>query len=141
MNHVGHLAEVSKVAQPMGPRLKVARDNANLSQEQLAGRVGVMVRSVKAWESGKSVPRANRLQMLAGILGVSLSWLLEGREDGFMESQNAGPEAAMQKELERLNAALDEARSLAARSQAFCGSTMSAPSRTAWVAPLHTFVA
>lgn len=100
----------------MGPRLKVARENAEITQEELAGRVGVLVRSVKAWESDKAVPRANRLQMLAGILGVSLGWLLEGREDEFMESQSAGPEAAMQKELERLHATLDEAKSMAARS-------------------------
>ena len=109
-------ARIADVPQPMGPRLRIARENANLSEEELAGRLGVMVRTVKGWESGRSRPRANRLQMLAGILGVSLSWLLEGRDDGFMESQNAAPEIAMQKELERLHAALDEARSLAARS-------------------------
>lgn len=116
MNDVVDAAGLDKVPQPMGPRLKVARENANLTQEELAGRVGVMVRSVKGWESGKSAPRANRLQMLAGILGVSLNWLLEGREDGFMEAQSTSPEVSMQKELERLHAALDEARSLAARS-------------------------
>lgn len=116
MTDVVDAAALDKVPQPMGPRLRVARENADLTQEELAGRVGVMTRSVKAWESGKTVPRANRLQMLAGILGVSLNWILEGREDEFMESQNAGPEVAMQKELERLHAALDEARSLAARS-------------------------
>jgi len=116
MNEVVDAAGIDKVPQPMGPRLKVARENAALTQEELAGRVGVMVRSVRAWESGKAAPRANRLQMLAGILGVSLNWLLEGREDEFMESQSAGPEAAMQNELERLHAALDEAKSLATRS-------------------------
>ena len=116
MSESTDVARIYEIPQPMGPRLRIARENADLSQEELAGRVGVMVRTVKAWESGKSKPRANRLQMLAGILGVSLSWLLEGREDGFMESQNAGPEIAMQQELERLHAALDEARSLAERS-------------------------
>ena len=116
MTDVVDAVALDSVPQPMGPRLRVARENADLTQDELAGRVGVMTRSVKAWESGKAVPRANRLQMLAGILGVSLSWLLEGREDEFMESRSAAPAAAIQKELERLHAALDEAKSLAARS-------------------------
>lgn len=117
MSDVVDAAGIDQVPQPMGPRLRVARENADLTQEELARRAGVMVRSVKAWEGSKAVPRANRLQMLAGILGVSLSWLLEGREDGFMESQSAAaPEVAMQKELERLHAALDEAKSQVARS-------------------------
>ena len=116
MTDVVDAAALDKVPQPMGPRLRIARENADLTQEELAGRVGVMTRSVKAWESGKSAPRANRLQMLAGILGVTLNWLLEGREDEFMESQNAGPALAMQHELERLRAALDEAKSVTTRS-------------------------
>lgn len=116
MNEVIDVNGIDSVPQPMGPRLRVARENAALTEAELARRVGVTVRSILAWESDKAIPRANRLQMLAGILGVTLTWLLEGREDEFMESQSAAPEVAMQKEIERLNATLDEAKAMTARS-------------------------
>jgi transcriptional regulator with XRE-family HTH domain len=42
----------------------------------------VKVKTIRAWENDRSEPRANRLQMLAGILGVSIMWLLNGEGDG-----------------------------------------------------------
>jgi len=65
-----------------GDRLAGAREGAGLSQKELASRVGVRTLTVIAWENDAKEPRANRLQMLAGILGVSLSWLLTGKGDG-----------------------------------------------------------
>lgn len=65
-----------------GDRLAGAREGAGLSQKDLASRVGVRTLTVIAWENDAKEPRANRLQMLAGILGVSLSWLLTGKGDG-----------------------------------------------------------
>jgi len=115
MNEVIDASGIDSVPQPMGPRLRVARENAAFTEADLARRVGVTVRTVHAWESDKAIPRANRLQMLAGVLGVTLVWLLEGREDGFMEAQSAAPKIAIQKELERLNATLDEAKALTTR--------------------------
>ncbi|MGZ0192712.1 MAG: helix-turn-helix domain-containing protein [Acidimicrobiales bacterium] len=37
--------------------------------------------TVAKWEHGSASPRSNRLAALAGILGVSLSWLLVGHGD------------------------------------------------------------
>lgn len=65
-----------------GDRLAGAREGAGLSQKDLASRVGVRTLTIIAWENDAKEPRANRLQMLAGILGVSLSWLLTGKGDG-----------------------------------------------------------
>jgi transcriptional regulator with XRE-family HTH domain len=62
----------------MGGRLSRARDAIGLSPAQLARRLGVQTSTIQAWESDRSQPRANRLSMLAGVLGVSLSWLLHG---------------------------------------------------------------
>jgi hypothetical protein len=42
----------------------------------------VKVKTIRAWENDMSEPRANRLQMLAGLLGVSLMWMLNGEGDG-----------------------------------------------------------
>jgi len=116
MNEVIDASGIDSVPQPLGPRLRVARENAAFTVAELARCVGVTVRTVHAWESDKAIPRANRLQMLAGVLGVTLAWLLEGREDEFMEAQSAAPEIAVEKELERLNATLDEAKAMMARS-------------------------
>lgn len=62
----------------LGGRIRRARDAAGLSGAQLARRLGVKTATVSGWESGRAEPRANRLTMLAGILGVSPTWLLHG---------------------------------------------------------------
>jgi len=65
-----------------GDRLAAARDAAGLSQKELAQRVGIKTGTLRNWEDDLSEPRANRLSILAGILGVSLSWLLTGDGEG-----------------------------------------------------------
>lgn len=65
-----------------GDRLAAARDAAGLSQKELAQRVGIKTGTLRNWEEDLSEPRANRLSILAGILGVSLSWLLTGEGEG-----------------------------------------------------------
>ena len=77
-------------AATFGDRVAAAREHAALSQEELARRLGVEVERVRAWEDDVDAPRANRLQMLAGILNVSLMWLLTGRGEGI-----EGPEATV----------------------------------------------
>ncbi|MGY6536254.1 MAG: helix-turn-helix domain-containing protein [Pararhodobacter sp.] len=66
----------------LGDRLAAAREAAGLSQTQLASRLGVRARTLRSWESDLAEPRANRLQMLAAMLGVSLRWLLSGEGEG-----------------------------------------------------------
>jgi len=61
-----------------GDRLAGAREAAGLSQEELATRLGVRLETLIGWEEDAADPRANRLQMLAGMLNVSLMWLLTG---------------------------------------------------------------
>ena len=53
-----------------------------LSQDELARRLGVRLRTIRAWEDDLAEPRANKLQMLAGLLNVSLRWLLTGEGEG-----------------------------------------------------------
>ncbi len=65
-----------------GDRLADARQAVGLSQEDLARRLGVKLKTLQAWENDISEPRANRLQMVAGLLNVSLRWLLTGEGDG-----------------------------------------------------------
>ena len=62
----------------IGGRLCRARDTSGLSVKQLALRLGVKASTIKAWESDRSQPGAHRLNMLCGLLGVSVSWVLHG---------------------------------------------------------------
>ena len=66
----------------LGDRITAARESAGLGTRELAQRLGVRHRTLTAWEDDSTEPRANRLQMLAGVLGVSLVWLMSGRGDG-----------------------------------------------------------
>ncbi|MBY6048063.1 helix-turn-helix domain-containing protein [Vannielia litorea] len=65
-----------------GDRVAGAREALGWSQKQLAERLGVKTKTVKHWEADASEPRANKLQMLAGMLGVSMRWLLSGEGPG-----------------------------------------------------------
>lgn len=65
-----------------GDRLTAAREAAGLSGTELARRLGVNRRTVAAWEQDQAEPRANRMQMLAGLLNVSLRWLMSGEGPG-----------------------------------------------------------
>jgi transcriptional regulator with XRE-family HTH domain len=65
-----------------GDRVAAAREAAGLSQAQLARRLGVKLQTVASWEADRSEPRANRLQMLAGMLNVSMVWLMTGAGEG-----------------------------------------------------------
>ena len=65
-----------------GDRLVAAREKANLSQQDLAKRLGVKNSTIKSWENDNSDPRANRLSMLAGLLNVSITWLISAEGSG-----------------------------------------------------------
>ncbi|MEL6677111.1 MAG: helix-turn-helix transcriptional regulator [Pseudomonadota bacterium] len=65
-----------------GDRVAAAREAAGLTQAKLARRLGVKKTTIENWEADRSEPRANRLQMLAGILNVSIIWLMSGHGDG-----------------------------------------------------------
>lgn len=65
----------------LAERISDAREGAGLTVQEAARYIGVKAATMKSWESGETSPRANRLQMLAGVLNVSLVWLLDGRDD------------------------------------------------------------
>lgn len=77
----------------LGDRLTAAREAQGLSVAQLAARLGVRARTLDGWENDRAEPRANRLQMLAGLLNVSLGWLLTGDGEGPAPVADDGPAA------------------------------------------------
>jgi transcriptional regulator with XRE-family HTH domain len=74
-----------------GDRVAAAREALGLSQAQLARRLGVKAQTVASWESDRSEPRANKLQMLAALLNVSMVWLMTGEGDGLSSPDEAEP--------------------------------------------------
>jgi transcriptional regulator with XRE-family HTH domain len=73
-----------------GDRLLLARESVGFSQAQLGRRMGVKIQTLKNWEEDRSEPRANKLQMLAGMLNVSMVWLMSGRGDAPQMAVNGG---------------------------------------------------
>lgn len=74
-----------------GDRVAGARESLGMNQMDLARRLGVKLKTVQGWEGDASEPRANKLQMLAGVLNVSLTWLLTAEGDGIDGPADATP--------------------------------------------------
>ena len=68
-----------------GDRLAAARQAKGLDVDGLSEKLGVDVRTVKVWERDADMPHANRIQMLAGLLNVSMVWLVSGEGNGTSE--------------------------------------------------------
>jgi transcriptional regulator with XRE-family HTH domain len=78
-------------AATFGDRLAGAREAAGMTQAVLAKRLGVKVKSLQSWENDLSEPRANRLSMLAGLLNVSMVWLITGEGEGLTDPAEEAP--------------------------------------------------
>lgn len=65
-----------------GDRVAAGREALGMGQAELAKRLGVKLKTIRAWEEDLAEPRANKLQMLSGILNVSMRWLLTGEGPG-----------------------------------------------------------
>lgn len=55
--------------------LKAARVNANLSQLEAAGRIGVAVSTLRNWESGKTFPNQPKIEKICEVYGISFDVL------------------------------------------------------------------
>lgn len=63
-----------------GEKLKEARKEAGLSQEQLAEKLSVSRSAVAKWESDKGLPDVNNLKAAAQLLNISIDYLLDEDE-------------------------------------------------------------
>ena len=73
-----------------GEKLKEARKEAGLSQEQFAEKMNVSRSAIAKWESDKGMPDVNNLKMMAQLLGISLDYLLDEDEKlSFNETKEA----------------------------------------------------
>lgn len=64
------------------------RKSNNMSQEQLAERIGVSRQSISKWESGESTPEMERLLELSNIFNVTTDYLLKSNKSDKLLVQN-----------------------------------------------------
>ncbi len=64
----------------IGQKLKEARKQAGLSQEQLAEKMAVSRSAVAKWEANNGLPDVDNLKALAALLNVSIDYLLDDGE-------------------------------------------------------------
>ena len=77
-----------------GDRIYAAREAVGLSQSALDIRLGVQLKTVKKWEEDITEPRANKLQMISGLLNISITWLLIGEGIGPQDPESTMPISA-----------------------------------------------
>jgi transcriptional regulator with XRE-family HTH domain len=83
-----------------GERLAQARQQAGLSQEQLAEKLGTIQRVVAHWERRPVALRAEQLAALADALGVTADFLI-GRDSG--KKRGTGPVGRARRVLETVS--------------------------------------
>lgn len=60
----------------IGKRIAFLRELKGWNQSELAREMGVTPQSVQAWEAGKNVPRQQKMQKLAAVLGATVGELM-----------------------------------------------------------------
>lgn len=67
-------------------RIQKLRKSKNLSQEELANKIGVSRQAVSKWESEQSVPDLDKIITLSEFFNTSTDYLLKGKEHNDSDS-------------------------------------------------------
>ncbi|MCB2832761.1 helix-turn-helix domain-containing protein [Streptococcus dysgalactiae subsp. dysgalactiae] len=94
-------------------RLKELRKEKKLTQEELAGKIGVSKITILRWENEKHVIKSDKAQSLADYFGVSVPYLLDFEQriindNEFLRDENT----RLNKEFSELNHAVAKANLL-----------------------------
>jgi len=73
----------------VGSRVRMRRMMISMSQEKLGERLGITFQQVQKYEKGTNRIGASRVQQIAGILGVPVSFFFEGAPGGDAEGVGA----------------------------------------------------
>lgn len=73
----------------LGKVIRKYRKLRNLTQEEMAGRLGVTAPAVNKWENENSYPDITLIAPIARLLGISLDTLLSFREELTVEEIGA----------------------------------------------------
>ena len=61
--------------------IKTKRKEKGLTQEELANRINVTEKAISRWETARGTPDISLLVPLSNELGISVSEILNGKED------------------------------------------------------------
>lgn len=86
----------------LGGRIWRARDALEMSLGEIATRMGLPEETVADWERDHTEPRTQALFMLAGVLGVSPSWLIAGIGEAPPESDSETSTHPLMEQLRQL---------------------------------------
>lgn len=78
-------------------RLREARKARDLSQSQLAGRIGAHFTSISDWETGKNAPSGRHVASLCRELGITAEQLYDEEE----EEESPDPATDLQRAIDR----------------------------------------
>ncbi len=81
------------IDQHVGSRVRIRRVLTGMSQEKLGEALGLTFQQVQKYEKGTNRIGASRLQHIASILGVAISFFFEG-----LPSENSGARAQAMEE-------------------------------------------
>jgi transcriptional regulator with XRE-family HTH domain len=89
----------------IGRFIAACRKRANLTQLQLADRLGITDKAVSKWERGITMPDTSIMLELCDILGISVNELLSGEKINMVNSSQKNEQLLldMAKELEKKN--------------------------------------
>lgn len=78
MSNTTNIFEEEPDRDTVGGRISRAREASGLSVKDVAWRLGVRIATINAWERDRSQPGSHSLTKIAGLLQVSLSWIVYG---------------------------------------------------------------
>lgn len=102
MTNTTNIYEETPDMDTTGGRISRAREASGLSVKEVAWQLGVKMATVNAWESDRSQPGSHRLNGLAGLLNVSISWILHGVGTAPAEPDRQGAMDSVATQLEKL---------------------------------------
>ena len=72
MSQINGFDQIAAIHDPLtdlSARIRAARRHLGWTQQEVAHKVGITVRSISGWERGKSIPHLDTLEALARALG------------------------------------------------------------------------
>lgn len=78
-------------ATKVGARIAKLRNEMNITQLELAEKLGVTDRAVSKWETGIGYPDVTLLPQIADVFGVSIDYLLRGKSVTVHKIKNLNP--------------------------------------------------
>lgn len=93
---------MSQKAVEVGNRIRAQRDRMEWTQPELGVRIGVTGNAVAQYETGRTMPRPERLQLIAELTDTTVEWLLTGGDEAELARAQTNSELAMLREFRSL---------------------------------------